>query len=169
VAPSSELESAILTTLPPGVYTAIVSGVGGETGVGSVEAYDLDLTADSSFGNISTRGRVLTDANVMIGGVIVAGSTAQKVIVRAIGPSLGVIGQLEDPLLELYDREGNLLQSNDNWRDTQQAEIEATTIPPSNDLESSIVGTLPPALYTAIVRGVNDSTGVALVEVYALQ
>jgi hypothetical protein len=168
VAPSSELESAILTTLAPGVYTAVVSGVGGETGVGSVEAYDLDLTADSSFGNISTRGRVLTDANVMIGGVIVTGSSAQKVIVRAIGPSLGIAAQLEDPLLELYDTEGNLLTANDNWRDTQQAEIEATTIPPTNERESAIVATLPPAAYTAIVRGVNDTTGVALVEVYAL-
>ena len=98
----------------------------------------------------------------------VAGPTL-KVIVRAIGPSLPVEGRLEDPSLELYDRNGTLLQSNDNWRSDQEAEIIATTIPPSNDLEAALVRTLPPAPYTAIVRGVNDTQGVALVEVYALQ
>ena len=169
VAPANDLESAVLLTLEPGAYTAVVSGVDGETGVGSVEAYDLDAAADSTFANISTRGFVQTGADAMFGGLIITGSSPQKVILRAIGPSLGIAAQLEDPLLELYDTEGNLLTVNNNWRDTQQAEIEATTIPPSNDLESAIVAILPPAAYTAIVRGVSDTTGVALVEVYALQ
>ena len=89
-------------------------------------------------------------------------------IVLAIGPSLGIAGQLEDPSLELFDGNGNPLASNDNWKDSQRTEIEATTIPPANDLESAIVTALSPAPYTAIVSGANDTTGVALVEVYAL-
>ena len=97
-----------------------------------------------------------------------AGQASQRVIVRAIGPSLQVVGKLGDPKLELHNSNGSLLASNDNWRSDQEAEIIATTLPPSNDLESAIVATLPPANYTAIVRGMNDATGVALVEVYAL-
>jgi len=94
--------------------------------------------------------------------------------VRAIGPSLAnanppVPGVLADPTLELHNPDGSILASNDNWRDTQEAEISATTIPPTDDLESAIVATLAPNAYTAIVRGVNDTTGVALVEVYALE
>ena len=104
----------------------------------------------------------------MIGGLIITGSSAQKVIVRAIGPSLSVAGRLEDPFLELFDGNGTLMMSNNNWRETQQDEIEATTIPPSNDLESAIVTFLPPAGYTAIVSGANESIGIALVEAYAL-
>ena len=111
---------------------------------------------------------MLTGDNVMIGGLIVTGSSAQKVIVRAIGPSLGIEGNLLDPVLELYDGEGNLLQANDDWRSDQQQEIEATTIPPANDRESALVRSLPPAAYTAIVRGANETAGIALVEVYAL-
>ena len=103
----------------------------------------------------------------MIGGFFVLGNS-QRVIVRAIGPSLPVDGRLADPLLELFDGNGNPLSSNNNWKDTQQTEIEATTIPPSNDLESAIVISLAPAPYTAVVRGVNNTTGVGLVEVYAL-
>ncbi len=99
--------------------------------------------------------------------VAAAGSTT-KVIVRAIGPSLPVSGKLADPTLELHDGNGALIASNDNWRSTQQAEIIATTIPPSNDLESAIVKTFSPGNYTAIVKGKNNTTGLALVEVYAL-
>ena len=168
VAPLDDRESAILETLEPGAYTAVVSGVGGGTGVGVVEAYDLDLNADSEFANIATRGFVQTGDDVMIGGLIVVGTATQNVLVRALGPSLGITGQLEDPLLQLFDANGDLVVSNDNWKDTQQAEIEATTIPPSKDPESAIVATLPPALYTAVVRGVENTSGVALVEVYAL-
>lgn len=168
VAPRDDRESAILMTLEPGQYTAVVSGVNNETGVGAVEAYDLDSAASSKFGNIATRGVVQTGDNVMIGGLIVLGSSAQKVIARAIGPSLPLEGKLTDPTLELVDGNGTAIRSNNNWKDTQRAEIEATTIPPQNDLESAIVETLPPAPYTVIVRGVADTTGIAVVQVYAL-
>ena len=171
IPPSNDLESAIVATLPANnsAYTAIVRGVNNGTGIALVEAYDLDQTVDSKLANISTRGLVQTGDNVMIGGVIVVGTTPRKVIVRAIGPSLPVPGALADPTLELYDINGMLLISNDNWRDTQEAEIIATTIPPTDDLESAIVQTLAPAAYTAIVRGTNNATGIGLVEAYALE
>jgi hypothetical protein len=168
IPPSDDRESAILVTLNPGLYTAVMSGVNGDTGVGVVEAYDLDRTVDSKFGNIATRGRVQTGTNAMIGGLIILGDTTQKVLVRAIGPSLPIDGRLADPTLELVDANGETLATNNNWRDDQQEAIEATGIPPSDDLESAILATLPPASYTAIVRGFNEGTGVALVEVYAL-
>jgi hypothetical protein len=170
IPPSNNLESAILMSLTPGAYTTTVRGVNNTTGVGLVEAYDLDRTVNSRLANISTRGLVQTDDNVLIAGMIVFGETSQNVIVRAIGPSLNVPGKLANPTLELRDGNGALLRSNDDWRSDQEAEIIATTIPPTNDLESAIVATLPAngASYTAIVRGVNGTTGVAVVEVYAL-
>ena len=168
IPPGNDLESAILMSLSPGAYTAIVRGVNNTTGIALVEAYDLDLTVDSKLANISTRGLVQTGNDVMIGGFIVVGPDSQRVIVRAIGPSLPVPGALADPALELHDGNGALLQSNDNWRSDQEAEIIATTIPPSNDFESAIVRTLVPGNYTAIVRGVNSTTGIALVEAYGL-
>ena len=173
IPPTDDLESAIVATLPANSsgYTAIVRGVNDGTGIGLVEAYDLDLGASSTLANISTRGLVQTDDNVLIAGTIVLGETAQKVIVRAIGPSLSFPGVLADPILELRDANGGLVRGNDNWRTGgQEAEIIATTIPPTNDFESAIVATLPAngASYTAIVRGVNNTTGIAVVEVYAL-
>jgi hypothetical protein len=172
IPPSNDLESAIVATLAANssAYTAIVRGVNNGTGIGLVEAYDLDRTVDSKLANISTRGFVETGDNVMIGGLIVAGQGPGflKVIVRAIGPSLPVPGALADPTLELHDGNGAVIASNDNWRSDQEAEIIATTIPPSNDLESAIVRNLTPGNYTAIVRGVNNTTGVALVEAYGL-
>jgi hypothetical protein len=105
----------------------------------------------------------------MIGGLIILGETSQRVIIRAIGPSSGVEGSLQDPTLELVDANGDVLRSNNNWKDSQEEEIRATTIPPNDDRESAIVATLPPAAYTAIVRGAGNTTGIALVEVYALQ
>ena len=167
-APANSFESAILRLLPPGRYTAIVRGVGNATGIALVEGYDLDRTVDSKFANISTRGLVQTGNNVMIGGFIVLGADSQKVIIRAIGPSLALAGKLMNPTLELHNRQGAIIASNDNWRTTQQAEIIATGIPPSNNFESSIVRTLTPGAYTAIVRGVGNTTGLALVEVYGL-
>jgi hypothetical protein len=170
LAPVDAAEAAILVSLDPGLYTAILQGVNETTGVGLIELYDLDVEADSKFANISTRGFVQTGDDVLIGGMIVLGSPL-KVIVRAIGPSLidtGVAAALDDPTLDLYDRNGSIIASNDNWRSDHEAEIIATTIPPSNDAESAIVATLPPGNYTAIVRGADGSTGVALVEVYAL-
>ena len=121
LAPSNDLESAIITTLDPGLYTAVVNGKNGATGVGLVEAYDLDLSATSQLGNLSTRGFVGTGTNVMIGGFILGGGGKEvNVVVRALGPSLtafGVTGALADPTLELHDENGALIQSNDNWKD----------------------------------------------------
>jgi hypothetical protein len=170
-APANNLESAIIRTLPANnsQYTAIVRGVNNGTGIGVVQIFDLDRTVDSKLANISTRGLVQTGDNVVIGGFIVLGADPQKVIVIALGPSLPVPGKLADPTLELRDGNGGLIDSNDNWVDSpnKQAIIDST-IPPMNDLESAIVRTLSPANYTAIVRGVNNSTGIAVVEVYAL-
>ena len=170
--PTDNLEAAIVATLPAdgAAYTAVLSGKNGATGVGLIEVYDLDAAANSKLANISTRGFVDTKDNAMIGGFILGGGTAE-VLVRAIGPSLtsfGVAGALKDPSLELYDGFGVLIVSNDDWKDTQKTDIAATGIPPSNDRESAILMTLPPGSYTAIVRGKNDTTGVALVEVYGL-
>jgi minor extracellular serine protease Vpr len=172
IPPSNDAESAIVETLPANgaAYTAIVRGANNGTGVGLVEVYDLDRTVDSKLANISTRGLVQTGDNAMIAGTIVLGQGSQRALVRAIGPSLPIEGKLADPALELRDGNGTLIHANDNWRSDQEAEIIATTIPPTNDLESAIVEALPAngAAYTAIVRGVNDTTGVALVEVYSL-
>jgi subtilisin-like proprotein convertase family protein len=171
LAPSDNGESAIVATLPANGagYTAIVRGFNDATGIGLVEAYDLDRTVDSKLANISSRGLVQTGDNVMIAGTIVQGGLPQTVIVRALGPSLPLAGALADPALELHDGNGALIAANDDWQDDQAADITAT-IPPSNDRESAIVATLPAvgAAYTAIVRGVNGTTGVAVVEIYAL-
>jgi len=152
-------------------YTAVVRGVNGQTGPGVVEVYDLDTAVDSRLANISTRGFVQTGDNVLIAGTIVVGPATQKVIVRAIGPSLNITGTLSDPTLQMVDGNGAQLAFNDNWRSDQEAEIIATTVPPSNDAESAIVFTLPAAgaNYTAIVRGAGGGSGIAVVEVYALQ
>jgi hypothetical protein len=136
-----------------------------------VEIYDLDRTVDSKLANISTRGVVQTGDTVLIAGTIVVGPGSQKVIIRAIGPSLTIAGKLLDPTLELRDANGGLLRSNDNWRTGgQEAEIIASTVAPPNDFESALIHTLPGnnASYTAIVRGANNTTGIAVVEVYAL-
>jgi hypothetical protein len=176
IPPTNDLESALVQTLAPGNYTAIVRGKNNTTGIGVVEAYDLDQAANSRLANISTRGFVETGNNVLIGGFI-AGNGLTKVIVRAIGPSLtnaGVTNPLQDPTLELKDVNGVTIRSNDNWKtredgSSQQGEIEATTIPPTNDLESALVQTLTPGNYTAIVRGVGNTTGIGVVEVYNIQ
>jgi autotransporter-associated beta strand protein len=171
IPPSDDHEAAIMATLAPGSYTAIMRGVNNTTGIGVVEVYDLAPEVSAKLANISSRGFVQTGDNVMIGGFI-AGNQASQVIVRALGPSLtqfGIVNALADPTLELHDANGAVIAFNDNWRDTDQAAIEATGIPPSNDLESAIVATLVPGNYTAIVRGQNDTSGVGLVEVYDLQ
>jgi hypothetical protein len=172
IAPTNDLESAIVATLPPANYTAVLRGKNGTTGIGLIEMYDLDAASDSKLANISTRGLVQTGNDVMICGFILGNGTAsENVIIRAIGPSLtGVANVLADPTLDLYDSDGTLLMSDDNWQDdaSQAAEIIATGIPPQNDLESAIVTTLPPGAYTAIVAGKDGGTGVALAEVYHL-
>lgn len=169
LAPSHDLEAAILTAVAPGNHTAIVRGVTDSTGVGLVELYDLEAGSDSKPANISARGFVQTGDNVLIGGVILVGQEPRKVIVRAIGPSLSRPDALADPTLELRDANGGLIAANDNWRLSQETEIIMSTIPPQHDLESAVVTTLPPAAYTAIVRGANNATGIALVEAYALE
>ena len=175
VAPRDNREAAILATLSPGNYTAIVAGKSNTTGIAVVEVYDLgtaslDNSSKAQLAQISTRGKVLTDDNVMIGGFIISGS-ATKVIVRAIGPSLNgmVPGALQDTVLELHDGSGSLIFSNDDWRTDQEQQIIDTTVPPKDNRESAIVATLNPGNYTGIVRGKGNTTGVALVEVYGLQ
>ncbi len=168
IPPTNDSESAILVTLPPAAYTAIVRGVNGTTGVALVEIYDLGMNVDSQLANISTRASVQSGADILIGGFIVLGQQSGRIIVRALGPSIPVTGTLADPTLELHDGNGAQIAFNDNWRSDQEAEIIATTVPPSNDAEAAIVTTLAPALYTAIVQGANGTTGVGLVEVYNL-
>ena len=173
--PTNDLESAILESLDPGAYTAVVHGKDDTTGIGLVEAYDLAQPVDSQLANISTRGFVDTGDNVMIGGFIVGpkqlggGLQASVVVVRAIGPSLGdfgVVNSLRDPTLELHDENGTMIAFNNDWKDSQQAEIEAAQLAPSHDRESAILISVLSDPYTAIVRGAGDTTGVALVEVY---
>lgn len=168
IAPANPSEPAILMSLAPGAYTAAVGGVNQTTGTAVVEVYDLDTDADSKLANISTRAFVQTGDNVLIGGLIVMGQSAADVIVRAIGPSLPVSGAMEDPTLELRDSNGSVLASNDNWRTTQQTAIINTGVAPTRDAESAIVISFSPGSYTAIVRGANGTTGVAVVEVYQL-
>ncbi|HEV8422177.1 MAG TPA: hypothetical protein VGQ40_02440, partial [Chthoniobacterales bacterium] len=171
IPPNDDRESAIVATLDPGEYTAIVRGKNATTGTALVEAYDLDATPASQFGNISTRGEVGTDNDVLIGGLIVSSeeSGQANVIVRALGPSLGssgVSGTLADPTLELHDGNGDLLAFNDNWQDSQGGIIASANLAPNNPLESAIFGTLAAGEYTAIVRGANATTGVGLIEVF---
>ena len=168
IPPSSDLEAAIVATLDPGAHTAVLRGKNDGTGVGLVEVYDLETGSPVALANISTRGQVQTGDNVMIGGFIIGGNYPAKVLLRAIGPSLPVEGALQDPTLELVDSNGATI-SNDNWREMQEAEIIATTVPPTNDREAAIVATLVPGAYTAVVRGKDDTVGVALVEGYNLQ
>ena len=129
-------------------------------------------TSTSVAANLSTRGLVLTDANILIGGFIVKGAVSKKVIIRARGPSLSgfVSSPLADPTLELRDQNGNLIAFDDNWQDdpNQAAQIQSTGFAPSNANESALVENLSPDLYTAIVRGINDTTGVAIFEVFDL-
>lgn len=169
LAPSHDAESAILTRLAPGDHTAVVRGRNGGTGVGLVEVYDLEAGSPSKPANISTRGFVQMGDNVLIGGIILTGSEPTRVVVRAIGPSLQVASPLANPTLELRDANGALLAENDDWRSSQQDEIIATQLAPTNDRESAIVRALPPSSYTAVVRGAGDTTGVALVEAYSLE
>jgi hypothetical protein len=179
-APGDGRESAIIADLPAGNYTAIVRGVDNTTGVALVEVYDLSPGTNSKLSNISTRSFVQTGDNVMIGGFMVTVTQPKRVIVRAIGPELtqyGVPNPLTNPTLELRDGTGALIASNDNWRDTiiggiitsdQVLDIRNSGHAPTDGRESAIIAELPAGSYTAIVRGINNTTGVALVEVYDL-
>jgi hypothetical protein len=171
IPPTDDRESAMVRTLDPGAYTAIVRGKNGSTGVAMVEVYDLDPTVDSELANISTRGTVQDGDSVMIGGFIIDPAQYSRVLIRAIGPSLAnatpaVPNPLADPFLELHDVDGNMVASNDNWQQTAKGEIAATGIAPTNVHESAILANLQGGNYTAIVHGANNGTGVALVEIY---
>ncbi len=171
LAPSDRLEAAIVQTLPPGSYTAVLSGAGASTGIGLVEFYDLEVGADSTLANLSTRGFVGTDDNVLIGGLIIGEGDNPIVVLRAIGPDLanrGVANPLQDPILELYDGNGTQIGQNDNWKDGQATAVKAAVLPPNDDRESALVVSLVPGNYTAVVRGQSNTTGVALVEVYRI-
>jgi hypothetical protein len=171
-APQNERESAVVVTLAPGSYTAVVSGKNGATGTGLIEIYDLEETGDCELANISTRGLVQSGEDVMIGGFVLGGANENtRVLVRAIGPSLakfGINGALSDPMLELHDGNGALLQRNHDWRDQQETEIAQTGVAPRDNAEAAILANLAPGAYTAVVSGQNGQTGVALVEVFAL-
>ncbi len=169
IPPNDNNEAAILATLPPGAYTAILRGRFDETGIGLVEVYDLDSGSDSKLANVSARAEINSGDFVVIAGFILGMPDRAQVLLRGLGPSLAssqVPNPIPDPMLELRNANGALLYANDNWKDTQQAEIEATMIPPSNDNESAILIMLPPGAYTAIVRDRNDIVGNGLVEIY---
>jgi hypothetical protein len=174
VAPTNDLESAIVATLSPGNYTSVLRGNGNGTGVGLVDAYDLSPGTRSHLANVSTRGFVSTGDNVMIGGFIVTDNGGgTTVVVRAIGPSLATAGipdAMSDTYLELHNPNGSLLDFNDNWLSAFGAdEIRAAHLAPTDDRESALYKRLPPGNYTAIVRGkTNSVVGVALVEIYDL-
>jgi hypothetical protein len=175
--PVHELESAIVIGLDPGNYTAIVRDTNNRAGIALVEVYDLgtaslDTSGNVRLGDISTRGFVDTGDNAMIGGFIIQ-RAATRIVARALGPSLipfGVGNALANPTLELFNRDGALLVANDNWQDdpAQAMELTAAGLAPANQLESGIAATLAPGQYTAVVRGQGNTTGVGLVEVYAL-
>ena len=183
IPPTNDLESAIVATVAakPAAqggagYTGVLAGKNGSTGIGLIEIYDLATASNSKLANISTRGFVGTGNDVLIGGFIPGPSdrTSSKVLIRGLGPSLAaqnVSGVLLDPVLELHNANGSTIIANDSWRDAPNlAEIVATGIPPTDDREAAIVITLAPSNsgYTALIRGANNTTGVALVEVYDL-
>ena len=164
IPPTNDLESAIVTTLNPGAYTAIVLGKNNTLGVALIEIYDLDQGAASRLGNLSTRAFVSTDGDILIGGFLLSsGATLDRIVVRGIGPSLapGILplsAVLADPNLELRDNNGALVVANNNWQADpfQAAELIAAGLAPTNAAEAAIAVTLPPGLYTALLSGVSN-------------
>jgi hypothetical protein len=174
LAPQNSNESAIVATLAPGAYTALMSGKNQTSGIGVVEVYDTNAAVSSRLGNISTRGFVRTGASVLIGGFILGEGRASDVAIRALGPSLSefmLADALADPTVELRDSNGTLLTANDNWEDdsVSAAQLTARGLAPSQPAESAIFVTLPPGAFTAVVAGKDGGTGLALVEVYSVQ
>jgi len=172
LAPTNNLESAIDATLNPGAYTGVVRGNGGTTGIGLIEVYDLSQAVLAKLANISTRALVGTGNDIVIAGFILGNHNgSDRIAVRGIGPSLtafGIANALANPTLELRDSNAALLISNDNWQDdpAQAAELTAAGLAPTNPLESGIAGSLSPGLYTALLAGMNNGSGIGLVEVY---
>jgi hypothetical protein len=175
LAPTNDLESAIDATLPAGAYTALVKGNGANpAGICLIEVYDLDSAATSKLANLSTRAFVGTGNTVVIAGFVLGNHAGNdRIVVRGLGPSLsgfGIANVLADPTLELRDENGVLILANNDWQDNpaQAATITTAGLAPSNTKESAIAATLPPGLYTAILAGLNNTTGVGTVEVYDL-
>ena len=170
LAPAGDYDSTIIAVLAPGNYTAITRGYAHSTGIALVEAYDPDPASGSRLAEMSTRGNVRTADDILIGGFIVLNG-ATRILLRAIGPELttfNISNALQNPTLELRDGNGALIEANDDWKSDNQQGISATGIPPTDDRESAIVRNLVPGPYTALVRGKNNSTGIALVEIYRL-
>jgi phospholipase/lecithinase/hemolysin len=172
LAPTDDHESAIIATLAPGQYTAQLAGKNSGIGNGVVEVYDLAPGTNATLANVSTRGYVGTGDNVMIGGVIIGNGESPIMVFRALGPSLasfGIANPLLDPTLQLYDSNGSLIASDDDWATPQLQAVRAVNLAPSDTRESAIVHAfLSPGQYTAVVRGKNNGTGVALVEAYRI-
>ena len=178
IPPSDSREAAIVQTLSPGNYTAAVRGSANTTGVALVEVYDLTPGANSRLANISTRSFVEAGENVMIGGLIIGagsgpdGAGSTRLVLRGIGPSLaqqGVTGALQDPELLLFDANGSVIETNDNWRQAEQADVRTLNLAPTDEREAALVASLPRGSYTAILRGRDNTTGVALIEAYNVQ
>jgi uncharacterized repeat protein (TIGR01451 family) len=175
--PSDDRESVIVTTLAPGAYTAILSGKNQTSGIGIFEVYDNNQAVNSLLANMSTRGFVQTGTKVMIGGFVLGGTDPNgftRVAIRGLGPSLsrfGLSNLLADPVLGLYNANGALFASNNDWQDdpVSAAKLTANGLAPSDQKESGIFISLPPGQYTAILSGVNDTSGLGLVEIYNLR
>lgn len=169
--PTQDREAAILKTVAPGAYTVVVRDAANRPGVGLVEVFDLTASQESKLVNMSTRGFVQAGENMMIAGVIVQGASAKNLVVRALGPSLaahGVSEALADPVLTIYDSQGAVVVMNDDWRESQQTELQSMELAPIAEAESAVFRTLAPGAYTAIVQGKNGSSGNALVELYSV-
>jgi hypothetical protein len=170
VAPSNDLESAIIADLAPGSYTAVVSGVGNTVGTGVVDAYDLSAASPAKLANIATRGLIQPGDKLMIAGFIVQVAPV-KAVIRAVGPSLtafGITNALPDTTLQLRDANGAIVRENDDWKTDQQQELINTGLQPSDDREAALIQTIPPGQYTAQVRGKPETTGIGVVQVYFL-
>jgi hypothetical protein len=194
IAPSDDRESAIIRTVPAGSFTAIIRGKNGEFGLGLIEVYDIGTTTSAAaeeeraerpgepnapeaaieLGNLSVRADVQTGDNILIDGIIMQGGNPKRILFRALGPSIQsggqpVPGRLQDPTMEVRDGNGGLLRSNDDWQQAQNAsEIQATGLAPSNSKESAVLLSLPAGNYTSVVRGANNTFGIALSETYKL-
>lgn|GEM_PF-1557816 len=171
-APADSRESALALSLDPGSYTVLLSGKG-LTGIALVEVYDLEQGTPIRLLNIATRGRVQTGDNVMIAGVIFGGADYTRAVFRGLGPSIALNGvplpgTLQNPMLEVRDGQGALVRFNDDWRDDQRFEIEQSGFAPGDDREAAVIGNFAPGNYTAVLRGKNETSGLALVEAYKL-
>jgi hypothetical protein len=171
LAPTDDLESAIIANVTPGTYTAVVRGVGNSIGTAVVDAYDLSASSPARLANIATRGLVQPGDKLMIAGFIIQNAPI-KAVVRAIGPSLtdfGITNALKDTTLKLVNDQGTVVRENDDWKSDQQQELEQTGLQPTRDLEAALIENLPPGLYTAQLRGKPEQTGIGVVQVYFLQ